>query len=144
MLLKQETIEHCIKEAQPLFNLHWLELYGGECPADIDKVIINEKAGDSAYFTSRTNDGQLQGHACFFIIDAPHCAAKVALDMFYYVKPEYRGAFVMARLLKFSAIELVKSGISNVIVSHAATSNISPIIKRAGFVEAGKTYTFKG
>ena len=144
MTLMQETIESCIKEARPLFAAHWHELYGGECPANIEAVIKNEKAGDSVYFTSRTDGGQLQGHACFFIIDAPYCAAKVAFDMFYYVKPEYRGTFVMVRLLKFSAAALVKSGISNVIVSHASTSNISPIIKRAGFVETGKTYTFKG
>ena len=143
MIISKESYGECVAEAAILNALHWWELYGkAGYRADHGGIVDLEKNGGFAYFTIRSTEGFLMGHAGFMLIDSPFYGCVIALDAFYYIKPEYRGQMGMTQLLKFAATNLVENGIETVAVSHKTNKNISPLIERAGFVKSGEMFFF--
>jgi hypothetical protein len=140
-----EKLATNINQALPMMREHWIELYADTRPfiADIDGMVAQNENGDSIYFTLK-EDGKLLAHMAYFVIKAPSYRAQIALDMFYYVKPEARGSMKCVRLLRESAKKLIESGISSVMVSRMNSVNIGLIIKRAGFSACGETFVFGG
>lgn len=142
-VVKQEKLSENLDQAKPMFSAHWIELYGNDFDSDIQTMLDQDDKGEMVYFTLKNGD-ELLAHIAYFIISAPLYRAKIALDMFYYVKPKARGSMKCVRLLKESAQALMASGVSSVLVSQMNNAQLEKIICRAGFAPKGKTYTFKG
>lgn len=143
--VSHESYQACVAESAILNALHWIELYGvAGYRADHGRICDMERDGCFAYFALRSENKSLAGHAGFMLINSPFYGKVIALDAFYYILPEFRGAFGMCKLLKFAAKTMKENGAGSVIVSHKTANNIRPIIERAGFVKTGETYTFTG
>jgi hypothetical protein len=142
----QESFAANSADIAVLTGLHWRELYGtteGYGP-DFKRIAESEKNGGVAYFTLRTPEGKLAGHFCAMVYVSPFYGKLVAMDIFYYILPEYRGSFGMCKLLKFAGNAMKKQGVDQVIVSHMSGSKLGPILSRAGFNKAGEMYFFEG
>ena len=142
----QESFAANAADIAVLTGLHWKELYGsasGYNP-DFKSVAASETAGGVAYFTLRTPEGKLAGHFCAMVYVSPFYGKLVAMDIFYYILPEYRGTFGMCKLLKFAGNRLRQQGVDQIIVSHMANNNLGPILSRAGFAKTGEMYFFEG
>lgn len=142
----QESMSANAADIAVLTGLHWKELYGsseGYSP-DFASMLEGEKRGGSAYFTLRTAEGKLAGHACFMVYRSPFYGKLIAMDIFYYILPEFRGSFGMCKLLRFAGSTMRSQGVDQVVVSHQASNDLSSILKRAGYAKAGETYFFEG
>jgi RimJ/RimL family protein N-acetyltransferase len=142
----QESFAANAADIAVLTGMHWRELYGssnGYAP-DFRGVAESEKHGGVAYFTLRDPEGKLAGHICLMVYRSPFYGKLIAMDIFYYILPEYRGSLGMCKLLRFASSTLRQQGVEQVVVSHQATNDLSPILKRAGFVKAGEMYFFEG
>jgi L-amino acid N-acyltransferase YncA len=142
----QERMSANAADIAVLTGHHWKELYGsceGYSP-DFASMLESEKMGGVAYFTLRTSEGKLAGHACFMVYRSPFYGKLIAMDIFYYVLPEFRGSFGMCKLLRFAGTTMRSQGVNQVVVSHQANNNLSPILVRAGFAKSGETYFFEG
>ena len=141
----RERYADCVAEAAVLNALHWSESYGhAGYRADHGGISDLEGRGGFAYYSLRNSSGVLMGHAAFLLNYSPCNGAMVAVDAFYFILPQYRGSFGMAKLLRYAANDLRQQGITNIIVSHKASNSIGKIIERAGFCKSGETYTFNG
>ena len=141
----REKYSDCASEAAILNALHWSESYGhAGYRLDHGGISDLEAEGGLAYYTLRSSSSILMGHAAFLLTYSHVNGAMVALDSFYYIRPEFRGAFGMSKLLRYAANDLRQKGITNIIVSHKASNSIGKIIERAGFCKTGETYTFSG
>ena len=117
MIFSKENYGDCVAESAILNALHWIELYGKKgYRADHGGMVDLEKNNEFSYFTIRNSDGLLMGHAGFIILKSPFYGSILAMDAFYYIKPEYRGQMGMTQLLKFSAEYLINHGIDSVFV----------------------------
>ena len=144
-MVSAESYQGCVAEAAILNALHWIELYGTSgYRADHGGICDMERDGGFAYFTLRSENKSLAGHAGFMLINSPFYGKSIALDAFYNILPEFRGQYGMCKLLKFAARTMKQNGVDSVIVSHKTAANIRPIIERSGFVKTGETYTFTG
>ena len=144
MIVAFEKYAACVAEAAVLNAHHWLELYGKTgYRCDHGGLVDLEANNGFVYYTLR-EDGKLCGHAAFMLIKAPYLGQTIALDAFYYIKPEYRGTLEICKLLKFAGIHLMENKIGSVLISHKTGTNLSPILIRAGYEEAGTTFFFKG
>ena len=142
----QESMSANAADIAVLTGLHWKELYGsseGYSP-DFASMIESEKRGGVAYFTLRTAEGKLAGHACFMVYRSPFYGKLVAMDIFYYILPEFRGSFGMCKLLRFAGSTMRSQGVDQVVVSHQASNDLSTLLKRAGFAKSGEMYFFEG
>ena len=142
----QESFAANAADIAVLTGLHWKELYGSASVYNPDskRVAASETAGGVAYFTLRTPEGKLAGHFCAMVYVSPFYGKLVAMDIFYYILPEYRGTFGMCKLLKFAGNRLRQQGVDQIIVSHMANNNLGPILSRAGFAKTGEMYFFEG
>lgn len=142
---QQERFCDVSAEATNLTTKHWAEFYGpGGFRADIGGVIDTEAAGRFRYFTLRSEDGVLAGHLGMMLIPSPYYGKVIAMDVFYYVLPEFRGTTAICKLLRFGAQALRAAGISQIVVSHPADKDLSVLMKRAGFDKTSDMYTFGG
>ena len=142
----QELMSANSADIAVLTGLHWKELYGsceGYSP-DFASMLESEKRGGVAYFTLRTPEGKLAGHACFMVYRSPFYGKLIAMDIFYYILPDFRGSFGMCKLLKFAGSTMRSQGVDQVVVSHQSSNDLSPLLVRAGFKKAGETYFFEG
>ena len=142
----QETFAANAADIAVLTGRHWQELYGSSAgySPDFAGVVDSEKRGGVAYFTLRTPEGKLAGHFCAMVYRSPFYGQLIAMDIFYYVLPEYRGSFGMCKLLRFAATTLKQSGVDQVVVSHKTDSGLGPLLKRSGFAQSGEMYFFEG
>ena len=144
MIVAYEKYADCVAEAAVLKAYHWLELYGKTgYRCDHGGLVDLEANNGFVYYTLR-EDGELCGHAAFMLIKAPYLGQIIALDAFYYIKPEYRGTLEICKLLKFAGNHLTENKIGSVVISHKIGTNLSPILTRSGYEEAGTTFFFKG
>lgn len=142
----QELMSANSADIAVLTGLHWKELYGsceGYSP-DFASMLMSEKQGGVAYFTSRTAEGKLAGHACFMVYRNPFYGKLVAMDVFYYILPEFRGSFGMCKLLRFAGTTMRSQGIDQVVVSHQEGNDLSPLLRRAGYTKSGEMYFYEG
>lgn len=144
MNIQNELFRDCVSEAAILFSSHWIELYGKfENRTNNDGIVDLEAQNRFAYFTVRDEYNSLTGHAGFIIINSPIHGCVMALDAFYYMKPEHRGTLDISKLLRFSAEYLMSHDVDRVVVSMMMEKDISPIIKLAGFVKSGETFIYQ-
>lgn len=142
----QERMSANAADIAVLTGLHWKELYHsseGYSP-DFASMLLSEQNGGAAYFTLRTPEGKLAGHAGFMVYSNPFYGKLIAMDIFYYILPEFRGSFGMCKLLKFAGATMRSQGVDQVVVSHQQNNDLSSILKRAGYVKAGETYFYEG
>lgn len=146
MTCAQESIAANAADVAVLTGLHWKELYGSSAgySPDFVAMVESEKHGGTAYFTLRTPEGKLAGHAGFMVYRSPFYGKLIAMDIFYYILPEFRGSFGMCKLLRFAGSTLRSRGVDQVVVSHQASNDLSPLLKRAGFAKSGEMYFFEG
>jgi GNAT superfamily N-acetyltransferase len=140
-----EPVGPVIHIADALARLHWAELYGDEpYQAQLDKVVELERAGGSAYFTARTEAGRIVGQAGFMLFHSPFHNARIAMDVFYYVLPEFRSGGAASALLRFAGESLARSGISNVIATSMVGGKSAALMEKAGYRLSGQTFRFVG
>lgn len=146
LICGQELFANNTADIAVLTGLHWRELYGTSegYSCDFPGVILSEKKGGVAYFTLRTPEGKLAGHAGFMVYSNPFYGKLIAMDIFYYILPEFRGSFGMCKLLKFAGSTMRSQGVDQVVVSYQQNNNLSSILKRAGYVKAGENFFFEG
>ena len=146
LVCAQELFAANAADIAVLTGLHWREMYGncdGYSP-DFSGVVESEKRGGVAYFTLRTPEGKLAGDFCLMVYRSPFYGKLLAMDIFYYILPEFRGSLGMCKLLRFAGTTLRSQGVNQVVVSHQEGNNLSPILKRAGYNRAGETYFYEG
>ena len=146
LVCAQELFAANAADIAVLTGLHWREMYGncdGYSP-DFNGVVESEKRGGVAYFTLRTPEGKLAGHACFMVYRNPFYGKLVAMDVFYYILPEFRGSFGMCKLLRFAGTTMRSQGIDQVVVSHQEGNDLSPLLRRAGYAKSGEMYFYEG
>jgi RimJ/RimL family protein N-acetyltransferase len=142
----QELFVNNTADIAVLSGMHWKELYGtsnGYC-CDFPAVVLSEQNGGVAYFTLRDPEGKLAGHVGFMVYRNPFYGKLIAMDIFYYILPEFRGSLGMCKLLRFAGTTLRSQGVDQVVVSHQEGNNLSSILKRAGYIKAGETYFYEG
>lgn len=140
-----ERFENVSAEAVVLIGKHWQELYGsGNLKTDFGGMIALEKTGNFAYFTMRTESGELAGHAGFMVFRSPFYGELQALDVFYYVLPEHRGGLGICKLLKLAGQMLKVNGVTQVILTNKSEQNLGVLAERAGFEKFAESYCFKG
>tara|TARA_R110000868_G_scaffold66695_7_gene198534 strand:+ start:412 stop:849 length:438 start_codon:yes stop_codon:yes gene_type:complete len=144
MIAKMEKFADVSAEAVVLIGKHWSELYGnGNLKSDLGGMIELERTGNFAYFTLRTETGELAGHAGFMVFRSPFYGAMQALDVFYYVLPDHRGGLGICKLLKLSGQMLKVNGVSQIMISHKKNQNLGVLLERANYEPSGETYEFK-
>jgi hypothetical protein len=145
LVAAQESFAANAADIAVLTGEHWKELYGSSAGygPDFASVAESEKRGGVAYFTLRTPEGKLAGHFCAMVYRSPFYGKMIAMDIFYYISPQYRGSFGMCKLLRFAATALKNGGVDQVVVSHMTGSGLAPLLKRAGFVQSGEMYFFE-
>ena len=146
LVCAQELFAANAADIAVLTGLHWREMYGncdGYSP-DFNGVVESEKRGGVAYFTLRTPEGKLAGHFCLMVYRSPFYGKLLAMDIFYYILPEFRGSLGMCKLMRFASSTLRQQGVDQVVVSHKTDNNLAPILKRAGFAKSGDMYFFEG
>ena len=142
-ILSKELYSDCVAESAILNAEHWIELYGKKgYRANHGGMVDLENSGGFVYFTLRTPENYLAGHAGFMLINSPIYGMWIALDAFYYIKPDHRGHMGMCRLLKFSGDYLTSHGIERVLLSGKTALALTPIIERSGFVKGGDLYSY--
>jgi len=139
-----EKYAGCVAEAAVLNAHHWLELYGKTKYRFDHGVVVDLEANNGFVYYTLREDGELCGHVGFMLIRAPYLGQLIALDAFYYIKPEYRGTLEICKLLKFAGNHLMENKIDTVVISHKTGANLSPILVRAGYEETGTTFFFRG
>jgi hypothetical protein len=138
-----EFFKNSVADAAVLIAMHWKEMYGPEgLRANFGGIVDAEAAGTFKYFTLRDDGNVLAGHLGMMLIHTPYYNKVIAMDIFYYVLPEYRGTFAICKLLKFGAQVLKSMGIQQVNVSHPEHKDLGIILKRAGFHKSSDMYTF--
>lgn len=144
MKAQMENFEAMSAQASGLIALHWQELYGaGGFRTDYGGMIEMEKTGNFAYFTLRTDEGELAGHAGFQVMRSPFYGVLSAIDIFYYVLPQHRGGFGICKLLKLAGQMLKVKGVQQIMISHKKEQDIGVLIERSGFEKSGEVYQFK-
>jgi len=144
MIAKMEKFADVSAEAVVLIGKHWSELYGSaNLRSDLGGMIELEKTGNFAYFTLRTETGELAGHAGFMVFRSPFYGAMQALDVFYYVLPDHRGGLGICKLLKLSGQMLKVNGVRQIMISHKKSQNLGALLERANYEPSGETYEFK-
>jgi hypothetical protein len=144
MIAKMEKFADVSAEAVVLIGKHWSELYGSaNLKSDLGGMIELERTGNFAYFTLRTETGELAGHAGFMVFRSPFYGAMQALDVFYYVLPEHRGGLGICKLLKLAGQMLKINGVSQIMISHKKSQNLGVLLERANYEPSGETYEFK-
>jgi len=141
---RMEKFADVSAEAVVLIGKHWAELYGNaNLKSDLGGMIELEKTGNFAYFTLRTETGELAGHAGFMVFRSPFYGAMQAIDVFYYVLPEHRGGLGICKMLKLAGQMLKVNGVSQIMISHKKNQDLSVLLARANYEPAGETYEFK-
>ena len=142
----QELMANNTADIAVLTGLHWKEMYGSSAgySPDFASALLSERNGGAAYFTLRDQEGKLAGHASFMVFKSPFYGKLIAMDIFYYILPEYRGSFGMCKLLRFAGSTMRSQGVEQIIVSHKTDNNLSPILIRAGFEKTGEMYFYEG
>jgi len=141
---KMERFADVSAEAVVLIGKHWAELYGNaNLKSDLGGMIELEKTGNFAYFTLRTETGELAGHAGFMVFRSPFYGAMQAIDVFYYVLPEHRGGLGICKMLKLAGQMLKINGVSQIMISHKKNQDLSVLLARANYEPSGETYEFK-
>ena len=144
MNAKMEKFADVSAEAVVLIGKHWTELYGNaNLKSDLGGMIELERTGNFAYFTLRTETGELANHAGFMVFRSPFYGAMQALDVFYYVLPEHRGGLGICKLLKLAGQMLKINGVGQIMISHKKTQDLSVLLQRANYEPSGETYEFK-
>jgi hypothetical protein len=144
MIAKMEKFADVSAEAVVLIGKHWSELYGSaNLRSDLGGMIELERTGNFAYFTLRTETGELAGHAGFMVFRSPFYGAMQALDVFYYVLPDHRGGLGICKLLKLAGQMLKINGVSQIMISHKKSQNLGVLLERANYEPSGETYEFK-
>lgn len=141
MNVQLEKFADVSAEAVVLIGKHWQELYGNAgLKSDLGGMIAFENTGNFVYFTLRTDEGVLAGHAGFMVFRSPFYGEMQAIDVFYYILPEHRGGFGICKLLKLAGQMLTVNGVSKVIVT---SKNEGVLVQRAGYHKTAETFVFK-
>jgi len=141
---RMEKFADVSAEAVVLIGKHWAELYGNaNLRSDLGGMIELEKTGNFAYFTLRTETGELAGHAGFMVFRSPFYGAMQAIDVFYYVLPEHRGGLGICKMLKLAGQMLKVNDVSQIMISHKKNQDLSVLLARANYEPSGDTYEFK-
>jgi len=141
---RMERFADVSAEAVVLIGKHWAELYGNaNLKSDLGGMIELEKTGNFAYFTLRTETGELAGHAGFMVFRSPFYGAMQAIDVFYYVLPEHRGGLGICKMLKLAGQMLKVNGVNQIMISHKKNQDLSVLLARANYEPSGETYEFK-
>ena len=147
-MTKPLTVQHelfgdNVSDAAVLSAIHWKELYGNAgFRVDFGGVVDTEAAGGFKYFTLRNENEELVGHLGMMVIRPPYYGKIIAMDIFYFVLPEFRGTFGLCKLFKFAAASLQAMGVQKVNLTNPVHVDLAPVLKRAGYVKTGETYTF--
>jgi hypothetical protein len=138
-----ELVSDNIADAAILSALHWKELYGTKgFRVDFGGVVDTEAVGGFKYFTLRTEEHKLVGHLGMMVLRPPYYGKVVAMDIFYFVMPEFRGTFGLCKLFKFAANTLQSMGVQQVTLSNPNHVDLSAVLKRAGYRKTGETFMF--
>jgi hypothetical protein len=141
--VRHELFRDNVADAASLIAAHWKEFYG---PAgfrtDFGGMVDTEANGGFKYFTLRDDEGKLAGHLGMMVMSLPYYGKVIAMDIFYYVLPEYRGSFAICKLLKFGAQALQSMGVQQINISHPENKDLGVVLKRAGFNKSGEMYIF--
>ena len=82
---KMERFADVSTEAVVLIGKHWAEIYGNaNLKSDLGGMIELEKTGNFAYFTLRTEKGELAGHAGFMGFRSPFFGAYPGPQVFFF------------------------------------------------------------
>jgi hypothetical protein len=143
LIAKHELFKDNVADAAVLIAMHWKEMYGPEgLRANFGGISDTEAVGGFKYFTLRDESNVLAGHLGMMLINTPYYNKTIAMDIFYYVLPEYRGSFAICKLLKFGAQVLKNMGVQQINVSHPEHKDLGVVLKRAGFHKSSDMYTF--
>lgn len=140
-----ESYAACSAEAAVLTAMHWQELYGNEdYRADSGAIIDMEKLGLFLFYTLRDEMDELAGYAGFTLKKSPFFGIAIAEDAGFYIHPAYRGTSGITKLLKFAVLNLKSRGVNRILVAHGASTDLSPLLQRAGFYKSSIVYSYEG
>lgn len=135
--LAQESLVAAFPEATVLWGNHWqeteVEYRAAPMNPDYDQFARLEEANWGRYFTARV-DGRLAGHLFFIVHKDRHTQVKVAVEDFFYFRPEYRKGFNAVKLLTYARDILKAEGCKQVGMSSKLTGGVdlAPLMQRLG------------
>jgi len=142
MKYQKERIADCTVDATMLGAMHWREVMSGPFRLNMVGYINHEQRGKFAYYTARTDTGEIAGQAGFCIWRSNNSSRVQAVDDFYYVVPAHRNGFTAVRLLRCAINDLKVGGVDDIMLGHMVSRDLGPLLQRLGMVEAGAIYTF--
>lgn len=122
---------------EALLERHWREIaHFQDIPLEVDwaKYEAAESAGNLRIFTARA-DLDLIGYGCYLVGYNGHYRSSLqAVQDVLFLVPEHRKARIGYRLIAYADQQLREEGVQAVYQHSKAAHDMSPILKRQGYV----------
>lgn len=146
LTFQTEPWSSAVEEIRALTSDHWsmLALNKETVPLDVkwDLYRANESLGRLHLMTARAESRELAGYYVSFIDFHPHYGTTLfGMVDAYYIRPEFRTATTGLEFFEALEEEMRKLGVKCLISTTKLHMDLSPLLLRCGWQEAGKTYT---
>lgn len=134
--IRAERFRDILPELHQLHVEHWQETekhrHGLKMNPNYDALIAKERAGELIQFTLRDSDGQLVGNLRMFLNVSLHTQTRYASEDTLFIKPQYRGGFVVIAMLRFVENSLRAIGIREMRANSKVINKADVLMKRMG------------
>lgn len=143
MKFKREFVQDVIEEIKPLIRKHFAEIaLFQDIPLDpnYEAYALVEKVGALRIFTARSDEGELQGYAFFFVRQHIHSKNSIqATQDLLFIDPNHRGAGL--KFIRFCEGELKQEGVDVIYQTVTTRCNFELMLVRLGYELTEKIYT---
>jgi GNAT superfamily N-acetyltransferase len=138
-----ETWSEFLKDALPLFQIHWEELdkgYHPELDMNWDTYVALEAAKIILVVTVRL-DSKLIGYSVNLVSPALHFkTVKHSFADFFFILQEYRKGFVGFKLFKEVEKELKTLGVERIHMGSRSNKSLNSLFKKLGYTPYEEVY----
>jgi hypothetical protein len=132
-VIRAERFVKVLPELQPLHEEHWIETekyrHGLELKPDYDAMAERERAGRLLQFTAR-RDGMLAGHLRMYLGQSLHTQTLFAEEDTLFVRKQYRGGFMVMKLMRYAEAALLQLGVREVRANSKVGVNRADVLMR--------------
>ena len=132
--IRAERFRDILPEIHQLHVEHWAETekhrHGLQMNPNYEAMIARERAGEMVQFTLRDSDGQLVGNCRVYINVSLHTQTRYASEDTLFIKPQYRGGFVVMALMKFAESSMRAIGITEMRTNSKVINKADVLMRR--------------
>lgn len=132
--IRAERFRDILPEIHQLHVEHWQETekhrHGLRMNPNYEAMLARERAGEMVQFTLRDSDGQLVGNCRVYINVSLHTQTRYASEDTLFIKPQYRGGFVVMALMKFAENSMRAIGITEMRTNSKVINKADVLMRR--------------